>query len=246
MYSVYKLYTCNNFAEQIFRYNRKMHRLGGAMETKRGSLKDDVYGFIAARIDSGDLAVGDRVSEQAICDAMGVSRTPVREALIQLASDGYLDNQPRRGFRVRGFDRENALEVFEIMGPLDGQAAFLACPLLDEQTHAQLRFLVGAMDLAIESELMRKYDDLQREFHTTYVRHCGNGRLAEMIRQLERCFVKHDYATVDRASAFRLLRKANDEHRQIVELFEARDAAGVRDFIRDVHWAVENAEFTVW
>ena len=216
------------------------------METKRGSLKDDVYGFIAARIDSGDLAVGDRVSEQAICDAMGVSRTPVREALIQLASDGYLDNQPRRGFRVRGFDRENALEVFEIMGPLDGQAAFLACPLLDEQAHAQLRFLVGAMDLAIESELMRKYDDLQREFHTTYVRYCGNGRLAEMIRQLERCFVKHDYATVDRASAFRLLRKANDEHRQIVELFEARDAASVRDFIRDVHWAVENAEFTVW
>lgn len=216
------------------------------METKRGSLKDDVYGFIAARIDSGDLAAGDRVSEQAICDAMGVSRTPVREALIQLASDGYLDNQPRRGFRVRGFDRENALEVFEIMGPLDGQAAFLACPLLDEHMHSQLRFLVGAMDLAIESGLMRKYDDLQREFHATYVSRCGNHRLIEMIRQLERCFVKHDYATVDRDSAFRLLRKANDEHRQIVERFEARDAAGVRDFIRDVHWAAENAEFTVW
>ena len=56
---------------------------------------------------------------------MGVSRTPVREALIQLASDGYLDNLPRRGFRVRGFDQQNSVEVFfEIMGPLDGQAAY--------------------------------------------------------------------------------------------------------------------------
>lgn len=216
------------------------------MGAPHSSLKDNVYAHIAGRIDSGELSAGDRVSEQAICDAMGVSRTPVREALIQLASDGYLDNLPRRGFRVRGFDRENALEVFEIMGPLDGQAAYLACPRLDDDTIAQLRFLVGSMDLAIESRLMLKYDDLQREFHYTYYHLCGNQRLIELLRQLERCFIKRDYSTVDREEAYRLLRKANDEHRRILELFEARDAAAVRDYIRDVHWNTENAQFTVW
>lgn len=216
------------------------------MGAPHSSLKDNVYAYIAGRIDSGELSAGDRVSEQAICDAMGVSRTPVREALIQLASDGYLDNLPRRGFRVRGFDRENALEVFEIMGPLDGQAAYLACPGLDDDTIAQLRFLVGSMDLAIESRLMLKYDDLQREFHYTYYHLCGNQRLIELLRQLERCFIKRDYSTVDREEAYRLLRKANDEHRRILELFEARDATAVRDYIRDVHWSTENAEFTVW
>lgn len=216
------------------------------MGAPHSSLKDNVYAYIAGRIDSGELSAGDRVSEQAICDAMGVSRTPVREALIQLASDGYLDNLPRRGFRVRGFDRENALEVFEIMGPLDGQAAYLACPGLDDDTIAQLRFLVGSMDLAIESRLMLKYDDLQREFHYTYYHLCGNQRLIELLRQLERCFIKRDYSTVGREEAYRLLRKANDEHRRILELFEARDATAVRDYIRDVHWSTENAEFTVW
>ena len=216
------------------------------MGAPHSSLKDNVYAYIAGRIDSGELSAGDRVSEQAICDALGVSRTPVREALIQLASDGYLDNLPRRGFRVRGFDRENALEVFEIMGPLDGQAAYLACPGLDDDTIAQMRFLVGSMDLAIESRLMLKYDDLQREFHYTYYHLCGNQRLIELLRQLERCFIKRDYSTVDREEAYRLLRKANDEHRRILELFEARDAAAVRDYIRDVHWNTENAQFTVW
>lgn len=216
------------------------------MGAPHSSLKDNVYAYIAGRIDSGELSAGDRVSEQAICDAMGVSRTPVREALIQLASDGYLDNLPRRGFRVRGFDRENALEVFEIMGSLDGQAAYLACPRLDDDTIAQMRFLVGSMDLAIESRLMLKYDDLQREFHYTYYHLCGNQRLIELLRQLERCFIKRDYSTVDREEAYRLLRKANDEHRRILELFEARDAAAVRDYIRDVHWNTENAQFTVW
>ena len=66
------------------------------METLRRPLKDHVYDYISSCIDAGELSAGDRLSEQAICDAMGVSRTPVREALIQLASDGYLDNPPPR------------------------------------------------------------------------------------------------------------------------------------------------------
>lgn len=209
-------------------------------------LKEHVYEYIAARIESGELSAGDRVSEQTICDAMGVSRTPVREALIQLASDGYLDNQPRRGFRVRGFDRQNAIEVFQIMGPLDGQAAYLACPLLTEEDLAQLRFHVGSMDLAIESGLITKYDDIQREFHNAYTRRCGNARLITLIEQMERYFIKRDYGAVEQATAQELLRKANAEHRRILELFEAKDAEGMRSYVRDTHWNIENAPFTVW
>lgn len=209
-------------------------------------LKEHVYDYIAARIESGELSAGDRVSEQTICDAMGVSRTPVREALIQLASDGYLDNQPRRGFRVRGFDCQNAIEVFEIMGPLDGQAAFLACPLLTEDDVAQLRFHVGSMDLAIDSGLITKYDDIQREFHRTYTQRCGNARLIKLIDQMERHFIKRDYGSVEQETARELLRKANAEHRRILELFEAKDADGLRSYIRDTHWNIENAPFTVW
>lgn len=216
------------------------------MESLRRPLKDHVYDYISSRIDAGELSAGDRVSEQAICDAMGVSRTPVREALIQLASDGYLDNLPRRGFRVRGFDQQNAVEVFEIMGPLDGQAAYLACPRLTHEDLVQLKFLVGSMDLAIQGGLVRKYDDIQRDFHRTYVERCGNDRLLEMISQLDRCFIKRDYETVDQATACELLKKANAEHARILALFEAHDAAGVRDYIRDVHWNTENAQFTVW
>ena len=206
------------------------------METLRRPLKDHVYDYISSRIDAGELSAGDRLSEQAICDAMGVSRTPVREALIQLASDGYLDNLPRRGFRVRGFDQQNAV----------GQAAYLACPNLTDDDITQLKFLVGSMDLAIQGGLIRKYDDIQRDFHLTYFNRCGNDRLRDMISQLERCFIKRDYETVDQETACKLLNKANNEHAHILELFEARDATGVRDYVRDVHWNTENAQFTVW
>ena len=216
------------------------------MKAIRRPLKDHVYEHIAHQIEAGALSAGDRVSEQAISDALGVSRTPVREALIELACDGYLDNIPRRGFRVRGFDRQSAREVFEIIGPLDGQAAFLACPHLEEEDFAQLRFLIDSMDAAIGRGLVSRYDDLQREFHHTYALRSENERLVGLLRQFERCFIKHGYETVDEPTGRALLQQANDEHRRILALLEARDAAGAREYIRDVHWSVENAPFTAW
>ena len=111
------------------------------------------------------------------------------------------------------------------MGPLDGQAAYLACPLLTEEDIMQLKFLVGSMDLAIQGGLIRKYDDIQRDFHLTYFNRCGNDRLRDMISQLGRCFIKRDYETVDQETACKLLGIANTEHAHILELFEVSSSS---------------------
>jgi DNA-binding GntR family transcriptional regulator len=213
---------------------------------KYKSLKDHVYDYIATLINEGGMSAGDRISEQSVCDAIGVSHTPVREALIQLASDGYLDNEPRKGFRVKGFDEDSAREIFETIGPLDGQAARLACPKLQADDIKELKFLVGSMDLAIEQGLLNNYDELQRNFHEYYASRCGNERLHQLINQLNRHFIRHDYAKSSREEAQRLVGKANDEHRKIVELFEQSKANELSDYIRDVHWNPENAKFTTW
>jgi DNA-binding GntR family transcriptional regulator len=213
---------------------------------KYKSLKDHVYDYIADLINQGKMSAGDRISEQSVCDAIGVSHTPVREALIQLASDGYLVNEPRKGFRVKGFDEDSAREIFEIIGPLDGQAARLACPLLVQKDYKELRFLIESMDLALGQGMLNNYDELQRKFHEYYVSRCGNERLHQLFAQLNRHFIRHDYAQVSREEAQKLVGKANDEHRKIVELFENGSANELSDFIRDVHWNPSNAKFTTW
>ena len=210
------------------------------------SLKDHVYDHIASRIESGELSVGDHISEQSICAAMGVSRTPVREALILLAADGYLDNEPRRGFKVHGFDKERAQEVFEILGALDGEAAFLACDKLSDEDFAQMHFLIDSMDLAIKNTLFRNYDDLQKTFHETYFNQCNNERLIKEISTLLRHFSKREYSNLDKELQKELLSKANSEHKEILRLLEAGDKLAVRNYICDVHWDISNAEFTVW
>lgn len=210
------------------------------------SLKDHVYDYIADLIDGGTLGDDHKISEQQICDALGVSRTPVREALIQLAADGYLENVPRKGFYVKRVTEDSAREIVEVIAPLDGRAALLAVDEMTDDDIAQLQFLHGSMQLAIDKGLYKKYDDLQRDFHNCYVEKCGNSRLIEFVHQLNRYFIKREYANVDAADLDALLRKANDEHAEIVRLFEQRDGAALQRYIRDVHWSSDNAKFLVW
>ena len=216
------------------------------MTNEYRSLKDHVYNHIVDLIDGGTLADDHKISEQQICDALGVSRTPVREALIQLAADGYLENVPRKGFYVKRVTEDSAREIVEIIGPLDGRAALLAVGDMTDDDIAQLQFLHGSMQLAIEKGLYKKYDDLQHDFHDCYVRKCGNTRLIGLIHQMNRYFMKREYANVGADELDGLLRKANEEHAEIVRLFELRDGEELQRFIRDVHWSIDNAKFLVW
>lgn len=210
------------------------------------SLKDHVYAHIANLINEGMLSEFEHISEQSIADALSVSRTPVREALMQLSDEGYLERIPRKGFVVRGFDESAAREVFEILGPLDGRAALLAAGRMSDNDIAQLSFLCNSMQLAIQSGLYDRYDDLQREFHQTYVLKCGNSRLSNYIEELNRFFMKRAYLQEDPEILEANARKANKEHAHIVALFKKRDGSGLQKYIRDVHWSLDNAKYLSW
>ena len=205
------------------------------MTNEYRSLKDHVYNHIVDLIDGGTLADDHKISEQQICDA-----------LIQLAADGYLENVPRKGFYVKRVTEDSAREIVEIIGPLDGRAALLAVGDMTDDDIAQLQFLHGSMQLAIEKGLYKKYDDLQHDFHDCYVCKCGNSRLVGLIHQMNRYFMKREYANVGADELDGLLRKANEEHAEIVRLFELRDGEELQRFIRDVHWSIDNAKFLVW
>ena len=209
------------------------------------SLKDHVYEYIADLIDSGKIE-DNKISEQHICDALNVSRTPVREALIQLASDGYLESMPRKGFRVKAISEESAKEIVEIIGPLDGRAALLALKHITDKDLQQLHFLHNSMQMALNAKMYKKYDDLQHEFHTFYIEKSGNEKLIAYLQKLNRHFMKREYAHVEGSELDALLQRANDEHAEIIRLFETHDGIRLQRYIRDVHWNIENAKFLAW
>ncbi len=146
---------------------------------------------------------------------------------------------------VSGFDENDAREVFQTIGPLDGRAAYLALPNLAKEDLAQLRFLCDSMDLAIKNNLPQRYYALQTEFHHFYYDRCGNARLTRLLHDLTKSLSKRSYENDD-ALSLTNMGKANEEHRRIVELFEQGKADELQNYVRDVHWSLETAKFAVW
>ena len=211
------------------------------------SLKDHVYNYIAEKINNGTLTRDIRVNEQLICEELKVSRTPVREALIQLATEGYLENVPRRGFIVRGIDERKAMDLYIIIGRLDGLAGALSMDYITDKEITMMKILITSMEMAIASKAPDIYYKLQIEFHNVYINLCKNEELIRLLNQLRKNFIRQTYSDKEEdkggVDLFEILKNTNDHHKVIVEVFQSRDKNEIERYIRDIHWNIENAKF---
>ena len=107
----------------------------------------DVVSGIRDLIIKGELAPGSRVPERVLCEKFGVSRTPLREALKVLASEGLIDLLPNRGARIVDLTEDDIEEMFQVMGALESLAGELAARKITEEDLAELRALHYQMAL---------------------------------------------------------------------------------------------------
>lgn len=205
------------------------------------SLKDHVYNYIVEQINNGKLIAGSKVNENAIGESLKVSRTPVREALIQLSSEGLLENVPRKGFVIKEFTNEEAKETYFIIGALDGLAASLSAPLLTKKHMKEMEFYIQSMDLAINTENFSMYLKMQESFHAVYLSVCPNKSLVNLLFQLQKKFLKN-YDKLDPEFLKKELLQTNNEHRKMLELFVKGDSAELEKFIKEVHWNAEKID----
>lgn len=205
------------------------------------TLKDHVYNYIAEQIRGGSLVPGKKINENSISEKLKISRTPVREALIQLASEGLLENVPRKGFVVRHLNVDEAKEIYLIIGVMDGLAVSLACPLLTDQNLRDMEFYISSMDLAIETGNFTMYHKLQEEFHGIYMALCPNQNLVNLLIQLKKKFLRRSYVAEPQSSMKDILLATNNEHREIIRLIREKDTAGLEQYLRNVHWNEQKA-----
>lgn len=205
------------------------------------TLKDHVYNYIAEQITSGTLKPNEKINEGIISKTLNISRTPVREALIQLSAEGLLENTPRKGFVIKQMDINEAAEIYEIIGLLDGLAAELACPLLTKKDFKDLNFYIESMTLAIESENFEMYYKCQKDFHNVYLNHCPNENLVNLQEQLKKKFLRHTYTGDNIETIKSILFSTNDEHKEIFSLLSNNKGKEANEFLKNVHWAPEKA-----
>lgn len=205
------------------------------------SLKDHVYDYIADQILKGNLLPNEKINENKICKELNISRTPVREALIQLSSEGVLKNVPRKGFVLKTLNSKEAAEIYEVVGVLDGYAAVLACPRLSEKILKDMEFYIDSMDLAISSCNYEMYYKQQEIFHQLYLLECGNSTLIDSLVQLKNKFMTKNYDLSQIDDAKEVLYETNNEHKEILRLFREHNVIELESYIRKVHWDPEKS-----
>ncbi len=147
----------------------------------RVPLRDEVYRRILAQVQRGDLPAGSRVRDSALAGELGVSRTPIREALLRLVREGVLDTTLGRGFRVRPLDPAELRNVGEILGVLEA-LALRASPAPDDSRRRRLLELDRQLEQT-RGDLSRCLD-LEDEWHRALLEACPNRRLLDMISSL--------------------------------------------------------------
>jgi GntR family transcriptional regulator of vanillate catabolism len=192
---------------------------------------------------SGELAVGERVSELPLVERLGVSRTPLRAALVRLGEEGLLDPIPTGGYSVHGFDERDLYAAIEVRGTLEGLAARLAAERGVAPTElAALRESVRSLDALLERSPItaKNFDEYVKRnelFHSRVIELAGSRVLA---RQIERA-VSLPFAS---ASAFVMVQAAlpeaqdmfmiaQDQHRCVVQAIEAGEGTRAEALMRE-------------
>ena len=207
------------------------------------SLKDHVYKYISEKINDGSLKPADKINEQQIADALNISRTPIREALIQLSSDGLLEKTPRRGFRVKVLDIKKAQDLYEIIGLLDGKLAYNAVDIINDNIIKKMQFLAESMDAAINQGLRQEYHELQMQFHDLYINLSDNTEMVSLLNQLKNSFLRKYYVFENSKDEKKILTHTNEEHYEIIKLFKEKKKEELEKYIKNVHWSADKASF---
>jgi len=196
----------------------------------RTSLHLRVADVLRKRITYGELAPGQRLNERVLCDELEVSRTPLREALKTLASEGLVELLPNRGAWVTPMTLADTAQTFEVLRVLEGLAGELAGARADTRAVARLRKLHERMRKCHQRGDREGYFELNQAIHAEILLLSGNPVLASTHDKLNMRLRRARYsANISQPRWDR----AMQEHDQIIEALEARNGKRLRALLEE-------------
>jgi DNA-binding GntR family transcriptional regulator len=193
------------------------------------SVVDQVYSAIRERISSGSLPRGARVHQEDLAEELGVSRTPVREALRRLAAEGLVEMRTNRGARVADVDQVGMRVSYEARTVIEPGAARLAAARQLQEPLARMRAAVAAQRRSLRN--VQRSFEANREFHLALATASGNEFLVQFA---ERLWVARIGETIYERQVQTQERMLLDvrEHEQIIEAIEAGDGRRAESLAR--------------
>ena len=183
-------------------------------------LREIVYEQLKRQILTGDITPGTRMMEVDLAEEMGVSRTPVREAIRKLEKEGLVTIEPRRGAYASDISVKDMVDTMEVREHLESLAASLAAQTMTDEQRVELERIADAYTKAIHNNNMEEmihYDEL---FHKGIVNASGNKTLIQISESVQELALRFRYLYYDDLSRYGSMPM---EHKQILDAIENND-----------------------
>ena len=200
------------------------------------SLREQVYEHLRASIEAGDLVPGTFIDQNHISSELGISRMPLRDAMIQLELEGFVDVLPRRGVRVRRLTLDDVRHLYEIIGALEGAALLSSPDGIDPGDLIRMDSLNREMSSALESGDFDTYYSRNVDFHRVFLSWSDNLELRQSVRVCRQRL--YDFPR-ERAFVPEWEDRSIREHGELLDLLLEGKTREAADFLRDVHWSFE-------
>lgn len=198
-------------------------------------LRSQVYEHLREELKNQQLKPGMVVTINQLSEKLGIKRTPLRDALLQLQVEGFVTFLPQRGIQINELTPEDLENIYEVLGALDSRALLSVFDQITPDHIARMREINEEMYKTVKMTGISAYFDLNTAFHNVYLDMSKNDLLLNQINILrQRLF---EFGT--KGEWVEKVRELNYiEHLRLLELIEVGDGKKVSDFVRDIHCAI--------
>lgn len=203
-------------------------------ELSSKSLREQVYEYLRVQMNKGRVKPGAFLNLNEISGALGMSRTPLRDALFQLEFEGFVTIHPRRGVVVNALTLEQIRSIYEMLGALESAViVYSALRFRDSDADLMERYN-RQMSKALDHNNFSAFYAANLDLHNVYLNISDNAEMLRLIKvNKERLY---DFPR-NKTFVKEWERHSVGEHDELIALFRRGDFNGAADFMRDVHWS---------
>ncbi|PIE69712.1 MAG: GntR family transcriptional regulator [Deltaproteobacteria bacterium] len=213
-------------------------------DTRPGSqlLRIQVYDYLQEQMRTRVLEPGAAISVSQLGKELGVSRTPLREALLILQEQGFVTIMPQRGVLINAITTGDVNDIYEILGGIESRILLAVYDRIGQAEIARFEACNRTIEQALAADDIVRYNTANVDFHDVFLNLSANERMRNYVKKLKLQlydFPRRDYG--------RQWNERNlEEHRQFLHLLKEDRAMAAANYLRDVHWACNNPDsFTI-
>jgi DNA-binding GntR family transcriptional regulator len=199
------------------------------------TLREKVYKYFREELSRGNLVPGSYVDQNEICEKFKISRAPLRDALIQLEAEQFVEIKPRHGVLIKKLSRQEVKDLYELLGTLEASVLLSEKSKIDGLYTSKMEIYNAKLHEALEDNKFNEYYELNWMFHDVYLSASKNKMIHKIIKPFRQRL--YDFPRMKYDKEWESINL--NEHQRLIESLKSRNYEGAASILKCEHWSFE-------